>query len=95
MSFGKEVKNSRLKAGYSIREFARKCDVSATYISFIETEKIAPSISVCCKIAMILGWDKDVLEIKAGYTPEWIAKIMRKNPVWFIEKVKSLIKGDD
>lgn len=53
--FGGSVKNQREKLGLSLREVARKANVSASFLSQIENSKALPSLSAAKKIADALN----------------------------------------
>lgn len=65
--FGKLLRRSRLNAGFGLREFAGKVDLSPTYISRVETGKIPPPTQKRIKVmARILSVPPDDLYSAAG-----------------------------
>lgn len=65
--FGALLRRLRLRAGFGLREFAQKVDLSPTYISRVETGKIPPPTERRLKImARLLDIPPDVLYASAG-----------------------------
>ena len=54
ISFGKKLKEIRLKKGYTQERLANECDLPPSQISRIETGAINTSLSHICLIARIL-----------------------------------------
>ena len=50
-----KLKQMRLDAGLTQKQLAKKCDVSAAYISMIEREKYLPTLGVLQKMAEACG----------------------------------------
>jgi HTH-type transcriptional regulator, competence development regulator len=60
--FGKILKENRMNAGLTLREFAGKIEISPGYLSDLENEKVAPpSEKLILEMAKILGIEKDDL----------------------------------
>ena len=60
--FGSILKESRLKAGMGLREFAGRIGISPGYLSDLENEKVPPpSEKIILDMAMVLGVDKEEL----------------------------------
>lgn len=55
MSLGKRVLELRKKDGYSMRELAKKCNLSHTYISDIEKDRTVPAVDTLRLLADALG----------------------------------------
>jgi transcriptional regulator with XRE-family HTH domain len=77
--FGSLLRRSRTKAGFGLREFAQKVDLSPTYISRVETGKIPPPTQKRIKsMARLLNVKVDDLYAAAGKVdPEVEAYIRR------------------
>ena len=54
ISFGKKLKETRLKKGYTQERLANECDLPTSQISRIETGAINTSLSHICLVARIL-----------------------------------------
>jgi transcriptional regulator with XRE-family HTH domain len=54
MDLGKKIKDLRESRGYSIREFAKLCDLSPSLVSQVERNVSSPSISSLVKMANVL-----------------------------------------
>jgi transcriptional regulator with XRE-family HTH domain len=60
MDIGKKLKDLRESKGYSVREFAKRCDLSPSLVSQVERSVSSPSISSLVKMA-------EVLQIPVGH----------------------------
>jgi adenine-specific DNA methylase/DNA-binding XRE family transcriptional regulator len=69
MNLGQTIRQSRAKAGLSLRGFAKTLKVNASYISRIEKNAVRPSARVLERMAKALSMDADTLSVKAGYLP--------------------------
>jgi len=58
---GQQLRRARLAAGISLREMARRVDVSASFISQVELGRTMPSVGTLYSIASELGVSLDVL----------------------------------
>jgi transcriptional regulator with XRE-family HTH domain len=54
-SFGSTVRRRRQKMGLSQEEFAELAEIHRTYVSSIESGKVAAGIEVCSKVAKALN----------------------------------------
>lgn len=82
-TFGQVIRELRIKhRDYSsLREFARKVELSPAYLSRIENEKEPPpSEAVIERLAEALGADKYELFSYAGKIPEEFLETFKKNP---------------
>ena len=61
-SLGEYIKRKREEMDYSLREFARKVEITATFLSDIEKGTRHPSDKVLQKIARELGGDFEELK---------------------------------
>jgi transcriptional regulator with XRE-family HTH domain len=91
MAFGKTVRRLRQSQGLSIAEFAKKVDISPTYLAPIEREVFPPPAEEkILRIARALGENPDVLLAQAGRVATDLQKIIRKNPSEFGDLLRSL-----
>src|SRR5487761_1391839 len=58
---GQQLRRARLAAGISLREMARRVDVSASFISQVELGRTMPSVGTLYSIASELGVSLDGL----------------------------------
>jgi transcriptional regulator with XRE-family HTH domain len=80
-SFGKRLRERRLACGFGLREFASLVEVSSTYISHLEQDKVAPPTAMrTAKIAGILGENSDEWICFAGRIPHDLKAIILKQP---------------
>jgi transcriptional regulator with XRE-family HTH domain len=97
--FGSLLRRSRVKAGYGLREFAQKVDLSPTYISRVETGKIPPPTERRIKVmARLLDVTADELYTAAGKVdPEIEAYIRRVKtlPAFLRAAKKAGLDADD
>lgn len=66
-NLGERLRAQRLEVGISLRELARRIDVSASLVSQIETGKVLPSVSTLYALASELGGSVD--EMLFGESP--------------------------
>jgi len=68
--FGALIKGLRLKKGMSLREFARRIEVSPAYVSRIERGRDnPPSVEILERMEDALGVDRGTLLAEAGKLP--------------------------
>ena len=79
-SLGEVVREGRVAAGISLRELARRLDVTPSYVSDIENDRRVPSEEVLGKIAHELGLDREDLVSRAGRLPADAERYMRQTP---------------
>lgn len=103
-TFGERVKRKRKAKQITLRKFALLIDVSPTYISQIENNKVSPPTEeVICKIARVLEENRDELLalvnkihsdliIIINRFPQEIATFLRTAQGFDQSKWKSLIK---
>jgi len=65
-NLGSRLKDFRLKAGLTLRELARKSDVSPSFVSQIENGKSQPSVATLYTFAQLLGVSIDELFDQRG-----------------------------
>lgn len=81
VSFGQYVRQLRTAKGITLREFARRLDVSPTYISQIEQGNFSPPAEErVVHMAQILGEDADELLALAGRVADDLPEIIREQP---------------
>jgi transcriptional regulator with XRE-family HTH domain len=71
---GPRLKEIRLKTGVSLREIARRLEVSPSFVSQIENGKSQPSVATLYALAKLLGVPIDVLFEGSGNTDETLIK---------------------
>jgi transcriptional regulator with XRE-family HTH domain len=82
-SFGQIIRELRInhKDYHSLREFAKRVDISPAYLSRIENEKEPPpSAPIIERLAEVLGIDKYELFSHAGKIPTEFFEAFQKNP---------------
>lgn len=91
MSFGEELRSLRELKGISLRALAGKCEISPTYLSKVETDKMKPpSASTIARIANELGVDGDLMAIDAGKIPDWMKELLLKEGVVCLDFMRKL-----
>ncbi len=80
-NFGQRIRQLRMTQQITLREFARRLDVSPTYISQIEQGNFKPPAEhVVVEMARILRLDADELLALAGRVADDLAPIIRDKP---------------
>lgn len=81
-TFGQLLRETRLAKGYSLRKFADLVDVSPTYLSLVEQDKVErpPTAERVRMMAQILGESADQWIALAGRMPEDLADIIKQQP---------------
>ena len=96
MPFGKKVKALRLKCELTQQQLADRLDVSVSYISKVENEKLHfgdyPSEKFIHKLAGELKADEDELLLLADKVPRSIRERIRQRPELF-RKLAKMDKG--
>jgi len=78
---GKVLKEKRMNAGLSLREFAGRIKISPGYLSDVENEKVAPpSEAVILEMARVLGIDKTELLRAAETVDPEVAEYVAQEP---------------
>jgi transcriptional regulator with XRE-family HTH domain len=81
MSFGRHIRCLRTAHRLTLRELARRLEVSPTYLSQIEQENFPPPAeNKIVRLAEILGQDVDELLGLAGRVADDLPKIIRQHP---------------
>lgn len=80
--FGERIRRVRTAKGLGLRETATKLEISATYLSRIETneEKTPPAEKVIRNLATLLNEDFDELMSLAGRVSEDVSDYITKQP---------------
>jgi site-specific DNA-methyltransferase (adenine-specific) len=79
-SFGQVLKEKRLAAGTTLEKLASRLKVTKGYLSRLESDKAAPSVSMIQKVAAVLGLDAATLSVRAGQLPSEVQKMLREHP---------------
>lgn len=96
-SLGDLIREARTPKG-SLRDFAKKLDITPSYLSDIENDRRIPAEEVLERIAVLLELDFDELMAKAGRFGEEADRYMRKHPtvgVLFRKLSESKTPDDD
>ncbi len=96
-SLGDLIREARTPKG-SLRDFAKKLDITPSYLSDIENDRRIPAEEVLRRIAELLELDFDDLMAKAGRFGDDADRYMRKHPtvgVLFRKLSESKAPDDD
>ncbi len=97
-SFGQRIRDLRIGQHITLRDFAKRLDVSPTYISQIEQGNFKPPAEhVVVQMARILKLDPDELLALAGRVADDLAPIIRDKPralAAFLRSAKQLTAED-
>jgi transcriptional regulator with XRE-family HTH domain len=77
--FGTTIRDARESKGISLRDLAKRIEVSPTFLSKVETEDWKPKEDKLRKIAQILELDGDALVAQAGRVPSDLVEIIKKH----------------
>lgn len=77
--FGATIRDAREAKGISLRDLAKRVEVSPTFLSKVETEDWKPKEDKLRKIASILELDGDELVAQAGRVPSDLTDIIKKH----------------
>lgn len=87
MKFGIKIRATRIERGMTQQELARRMNVSVSYISKVENERLHfgdyPSEKFINRLATELGTDEDDLLMLADKIPIGLRKIIRERPSLF------------
>ena len=86
MSLGNAIKVLRTRAGYKQSDFSVKINCSQNYLSLIENEKRAPSLTLMRRISEVLNIPLELLLI-SDYTPSTDASLEETR---IVSKIKEL-----
>lgn len=96
-TLGDVIREARTPKG-SLREYAKKLDITPSYLSDIENDRRVPAEDVLRRIAELLELDFDDLMARAGRFGEDADRYMRKHPtagVLFRQLSDSNLAEDD
>ncbi len=79
-TLGKQIRDARVAADLSLREFARRLGRAPSYMNDIEHDRRVPSETVVLQISSELGLDADRLLAAAGRVGEGAEQFMKSNP---------------
>ena len=81
-SFGRFLRKIRVAKGYSLRKFAELVEVSPTYLSQVEQDKVGspPTVERLNRMADVLSESRDEFVSLAGRVPEDLPRIIQNRP---------------
>jgi len=81
-SFGQILREKRIAKGYSLRKFAELVELSPTYLSQVEQDKVEspPTVERLNRMADVLGENRDEFVSLAGRVPEDLPRIIQSRP---------------
>jgi transcriptional regulator with XRE-family HTH domain len=79
-TLGQVIRDARVAAGQSLREFARNLGITPSYQSDIENDRRIPSEEVLKKIAGLLNLDFEDLMALGGRFGEDAERYLRRHP---------------
>jgi transcriptional regulator with XRE-family HTH domain len=90
-TFGQVLRARRIAKGYSLRKFAELVDVSPTYLSQVERDKVEspPTVERLNRMADVLGESRDEFVSFAGRVPEDLPRIIQSRPDKFPELLRT------
>lgn len=81
-TFGSIVRAERIRRKISLREMARRLEISPTYLSHIEVDRVPPPVAdKVAKLASELGLESSLLIKSAGRWDEHAAEAISARPV--------------
>ena len=88
MTFGQILKNLREQRGVGIKKLAPELQVSYTYLSKLENNKVSPSEVMVDRVATYFGYSKDGMMLAANKIPPDVLEILKRNPESAIEYLR-------
>jgi transcriptional regulator with XRE-family HTH domain len=79
-TLGDVIRDARVAGGLSLREYARRLEITPSYQSDIENDRRIPSEEVLKKIAGLLSLDYEELMALAGRFGQGAERYIRRNP---------------
>jgi GTP cyclohydrolase I len=79
-SFGLWVREMRTARRYSQQDLADRLEVSASYLSKVESDTKALSQEALLRLADVLGTDPDLIQLRAGILPPRVQDQIVRNP---------------
>jgi HTH-type transcriptional regulator, competence development regulator len=90
LDFGHFIRQQRIKKKLSLRQFAKKLELSPAFISGIENSKNKPPKEENIKnMAEVLGVDKNITLAIAGKIPSEIKDKILSNPTYYFNLILS------
>lgn len=81
-TFGEQLREARMAKGFSLRKFAKEVDVSPTYLSQVEQNKVAPPTAERVQqIATLLGESVDQWMALADRLADELPDLIHRSPV--------------
>lgn len=74
------LRSARERSGLSLRELARRVQISAAAMSRVETGKCVPSEGLLRDVCAVVGTDFDSLMKKTGRLPEDVVRYITRTP---------------
>ena len=89
-TFGDVLRERRLAKGYSLRKFAELVDISPTYLSLVEKNKVEkpPTAERVKRMAELLGENPDEMIALAGRVPGDLSQIIQSQPTQMPELLR-------
>lgn len=89
-TFGGVLRERRIAKGYSLRKFAELVDVSPTYLSLVEQNKVdkPPTAERVKRMAELLGENPDEMIALAGRVPGDLSGIIQSQPTQMPELLR-------
>lgn len=98
MTFGEKLRSLRLKSNFTQRELAERLDVSFTYLSKLENDRMnhPPSEDFIERLAIELQANTDELLILARRVPTDVAETIINNPdsIELLRSMRSLSRTE-
>lgn len=88
MTFGTLLRSLREKQGVGIKKLAPDLDVSYTYLSKLENDRVSPSTAVVERVANYFEYNRDALLLAADKIPADVLQILKNNPEEAIEYLR-------
>lgn len=79
-TFGDIIRDKRVEVDLSLRDLAKRLELTPSYLSDIENNRRIPAEEVIRDIVHILGLDFDLLMARAGRFGEEAIRYMKRNP---------------
>lgn len=79
-TLGEIIRHARTSLDMTLRELARRLDVTPSYVSDIENDRRVPSEEVLIRIAAVLDLDANDLVARSGRLASDTEKYMRQTP---------------
>lgn len=95
-SLGEKIKEARLKLDLSLRELARRADITAPFLSDIELGRRFPSEEVLRLLAKELGLpNEELAKLDARSPLSELKRMAQENPSWAVAFRKVAEQGKD